>query len=375
MIARPVLLLAAAALIPTVAEAQRASFTTTGGVARLDQFSAGAIGTIGATAAGDLGPLGLRLAGGAMNYQSLGTTNRGRADLRFSQASRGWRVTLGPTLEVGSGINEPWNQAWSGAVAVGRVLGPFEIEVRAAEGLTHPEDQHVSFGRRGAHAGVRAGPVHLVASYDLTVVRDSVLRDDVFYVPGDPSQFRGRVRDVRDAAMVLRVALPTAALSATVGRRSGDDISTQAFWRLEAIVPIAQAASVVVAASREPADVVLGLRGGRATTLGLRLALPEEGRTTRRYPAPVAVERQDDDLVRVIFTLPGGDRARLMGEITGWRPVELEPLGHGKFAAWFRVRGGTYRINVALDDGPWIAPPGMPRVEDGFGGLVGLLAL
>ncbi len=375
MIARPVLLLAAVALLPPVAEAQMASFTTTGGVARLDQFSAGAVGTLGATAGGDLGPLGLRLTGNAMNYQSLGTINRGRADLRFGEAARGWHVSAGPTLEVGSGINEPWNQAWSGAFSVGRALGPFELEVRAAEGLTRPEHQRVSFGRRGARASMSIGPVRFLASYDLTIVRDSVLRDDVFFVPGDASQFQGRVRDVRDAAMVLHVDLPTAALSATLGQRSGDDISTQAFWRLEAAVPIAQTASVVIAASREPADVVLGLRGGRATTLGLRLALPEEGRAVRRFATRVEVDRQADDLVRVVFTLPGGERARLMGEITGWRPVELEPLGHGKFAAWFRVGGGTYRINVALDDGPWIAPPGMPRVEDGFGGLVGLLAL
>ncbi len=375
MIRRPALLLAAAALLPAVTDAQQASFTTSGGVARLDQFSAGAVGTLGARAGGSVGPLGLQLVGHTMNYQSLGTTNRGQADLRFAESGHGWRVSAGPRLELGSGVNEPWNQAWSGVVGVGRRFGPVEIGIDAAEGITRPNRQRVSFGRRGARTGVTIGPVRLLASFDLTIVRDSTLRDDVFFVPGDETLYRNRVRDVRDAAMLLVVDLPTVALSATVGQRSGDDIATQAFWRLEAAVPIAQAASVVVAASREPADVVLGLRGGRATTLGLRFALPEDGRVARRYTTRVEVERQASDLVRVVFTLPGGQRARLMGEITGWRPVELEPLGHGKFAAWFRAGIGTYRVNVALDDGPWIAPPGMPRVEDGFGGLVGLLAL
>ena len=44
-------------------------------------------------------------------------------------------------------------------------------------------------GREGT-----VGPVRFLASYDLTVVRDSVLRDNVFFVPGDASQFQRRVR-------------------------------------------------------------------------------------------------------------------------------------------------------------------------------------
>ena len=36
---------------------------------------------------------------------------------------------------------------------------------------------------------------------------------------------------------------------------------------------------------------------------------------------------------------------------------------------------GTYRINVSVDQGPWIAPPGIPDMHDDFGGMVGLLEL
>ena len=87
------------------------------------------------------------------------------------------------------------------------------------------------------------------------------------------------------------------------------------------------------------------------------------------------IEREDARHVRVVLSLPGGSRARLMGEMTGWRPVDLEPIGGGRFVGSFLAVPGTYRINVALDDGPWVAPPGMPRIEDGFGGMVGLLEL
>lgn len=374
MIRGPALLFAAV-LIPAVADAQEASFTTSGGVARLDQSSAGAVGALSATARGGLGPFGVALVGSTVNYQSLGTANRASADLLFTESNGGWRIAAGPSLEIGSGVAEPWNHAWSGSVAVGRDFGLFDIQVRAAEGITLPSAQRVSFGRRGARAGVAVGPVTVAAAFDLTIMRDSTLRDDVFFDPTDESLYRRRVREVQDASVVLAIDLPTVDFRATLGRRSGDDIATQAWWHLEAALPIAQAAAVTFTTSRNPADVVLGLRGGRATTLGLRLALPEESDRTRNLPARVLVERENAELVRVVFSLPGGSRARLMGEITGWRAVELEAIGGGKFAAWFRAPGGTYRVNVALDDGPWIAPPGMPRVEDGFGGLVGLLKL
>ncbi len=375
MIARPALLLVAAALLPAAADAQEASLSTSGGVARLDQLASGAIGMLGATAGGGLGPLGLQVAANTINYQNLGTANRGHAEFRFAEAGHGWRVVAGPRFDVGSGVSEPWNHAWSGGVIVGRTIGPVALEVNAAEGLTRPDQQRVSFGRRGARAGVTFGPVNVQATFDLTMVRDSTLRDDVFVTPDDESLYRRRVRQFEDAALVLSVTLSTLDINATVGRRSGDDIDTQSFWRLEAAVPIAQTASVVLNTSREPADVVLGLRGGRATTLGLRLTLPDDLGGEGRYATRVEIDRENPDLVRVVFTLPGGERARLMGEMTGWRAIDLEPLGRGKFAAWFRSGTGTYRINVALDDGPWIAPPGMPRVEDGFGGLVGLLQL
>jgi hypothetical protein len=228
-------------------------------------------------------------------------------------------------------------------------------------------------------AGIDFGPVELHGSFDLIIVRDSVLRDDVFFdpiqpVPGDASPFQRRIRHVEDAAMRLAIAFPALDVRATVGRRSGDDITSQTWWRLEAALPVATAASVVFTTARHPADAVLGLRGSSELTLGLKLALPD-GTDRVAVPLRVEVVRETDQLVRVMFVLPGGDRARVMGEMTGWQPVELEPMGRGRFVGWFLSGVGTYRVNVSLDGGPWIAPPGMPRVEDGFGGLVGLLEL
>ncbi len=368
------------ALVPAVVGAQRASLMTGGGVAQLDQLSTEPISTLGLAATAPLGPLAFEVTGTTTNYRDLGNANRVRSALFLTGGQRGWRVAGGPVLTMGSTVREAWTTAWSGAIAVGREVGRLDFEVRAAEGLTQPGGQRVSFGRRGVAMGLDLGPVQLATRLDQTVIRDSTLRDDVFFDPESPrtdiSIFTDRVRRVHDAALAVEVALPSALVSATIGRRAGDDIATQTFWSFDLDVPVAEVASIVFNASREPADVVLGLRGGRTTTLGFRFALPDPRAAGRLRPeAPVVIERETATRVRIVLVLPGGSRARLMGEMTGWQPMELESLGHGKFQGWFLAPAGTYRINVALDDGPWIAPPGMPRAEDGFGGMVGLLEL
>lgn len=372
--------LLAVALCPGVIGAQAAALTTGGGVGQFDQSATGALGTIGLDAGGRLGPVALSLASSTITYQDIGTTNRIGADLLLDFARQGWRAGIGPRFELGNTVRGSWTNAWSGVGMVGRTLGPFDLQVEAGEGITHPMAQRVSFGRRGAELGVAIGPVHLRGSLGVTVLRDSTLRDNVFFngtVPAGTdidTLFRDRTRRIDDLAITMAVQLPTMQITGTVGRRSGDAIATQGWWRLRALVPLTAVASVEIGANRNPADVVLGIPGGRETTLGLRVALPDPATRTRTV-ARVVVEREDARHVRVVLSLPGGSRARLMGEMTGWRPVDLEPIGGGRFVGSFLAVPGTYRINVALDDGPWVAPPGMPRIEDGFGGMVGLLEL
>lgn len=362
---------------PGTLTAQVAALTTGGGVGQFDQSATGAIGTIAFKAQGQLGPIRLDAASSTISYQDLGTSNQAVIDARWAFARDGWRAGIGPRFETGNAIRTGWNEAWSGTGRVSRTIGPFELAVELGEGITHPRDQTVSFGRRSVAAGISTGAIQVRGMFDVTVMRDSALRDNVYFdgSTGDLDVlFRDRVRSISDLALMVVVTLPTLEFSGTIGRRSGDAIATQAWWRVRALVPLTAVASIEIGANRNPASIVLGLPGGRETTLGFRVALPDRGRQPRVIPR-ASVERLDARHVRIVLTLPGASRVRLMGEFTGWRPVELESLGGGKYAASFFATGGTYRLNVALDDGPWVAPPGMPRVDDGFGGLVGLLEL
>jgi len=39
------------------------------------------------------------------------------------------------------------------------------------------------------------------------------------------------------------------------------------------------------------------------------------------------------------------------------------------------VSAGVHEINLRLDGGPWLAPPGLPTRRDSFNGDVGLLVV
>jgi hypothetical protein len=79
--------------------------------------------------------------------------------------------------------------------------------------------------------------------------------------------------------------------------------------------------------------------------------------------------------VRVVrVKLAAASRVELMADFTDWEPVELA----SRDGVWERavsLRSGTYRVLIRVDGGEWIAPPGLPVVDDDFGGKVGLLVV
>ena len=50
-------------------------------------------------------------------------------------------------------------------------------------------------------------------------------------------------------------------------------------------------------------------------------------------------------------------------------------LGAGTWEARLPLAPGVYRVNLRVDGGPWIVPPGLPSVVDEFGGAVGILTI
>ena len=84
--------------------------------------------------------------------------------------------------------------------------------------------------------------------------------------------------------------------------------------------------------------------------------------------------------------LPSGKRAirlyapkaasvELMADFTDWKTVNLENAGGGWWSSPFLLTPGIHELNVRIDGGPWITPPGLPSKTDEFGGSVGILII
>jgi 1,4-alpha-glucan branching enzyme len=77
--------------------------------------------------------------------------------------------------------------------------------------------------------------------------------------------------------------------------------------------------------------------------------------------------------IRVAIT--DAHRVELMGDFTGWDPIDLALDENGAWAASLRIPPGVHRVNVRVDGGPWIAPPGLATITDDFGGRVGVFVV
>jgi len=115
-------------------------------------------------------------------------------------------------------------------------------------------------------------------------------------------------------------------------------------------------------------------RGGAPPASGPQTDAP---RPAARAPS-VSVGSPDEGGRRALrLVLPGARRVELRGDMTSWSVVTLEPAA-GRAQAWegrFALPDGVYHFAVRVDGGEWRVPPGVPAVDDGFGGEVGVLVV
>jgi len=64
------------------------------------------------------------------------------------------------------------------------------------------------------------------------------------------------------------------------------------------------------------------------------------------------------------------------GDFTNWVPLGLERAkDEGWWSKTLLLRPGKYQMNLRLNGGQWIVPPGLLSMVDEFGGSVGLLVI
>jgi hypothetical protein len=263
------------------------------------------------------------------------------------------------------------------AIATGRLhfsRGVSELFVGAGIGRTWDGDAWRSL--QLGEVGVSIGPPsrNAVLSVSPAAVNDSIYYADL------------------QGSIVLETGYLQ--LGATAGSRFGDRITTlsdaTSWASVYATRRINDLLAVSLSGGTYPIDPTQGFPGGRFVSLAVRIA---PRRRVVPAPAPQEIDipvaasslvptvssfssgRDRDGVLALRVTAPGAHLVEINGDFTSWVPMKLTRDQHDatRWTARLPVGPGKYQMNVRIDGGKWIVPPGILSMRDEFGGSVGLL--
>jgi hypothetical protein len=229
-----------------------------------------------------------------------------------------------------------------------------------------------------AGASIGSGPTSALLTISPTMVNDSIK-----YADAQASlSWKGDALDL-GALLGFRLGDQLTTLSANV--KSWASVSA-VFWMTPRI-------ALALGGGNYPVDPTQGFPGGRFVSLSLRLA---QGRSPSQRPseqrgqesplpdlAPNAspavagfiATRGVGDTVTLRVNAPDARTVEISGDFTDWVPVQLARAEGGWWSSTIPIKSGKYQMNVRVNGGQWIAPPGLLSIADEFGGTVGLLVI
>jgi hypothetical protein len=229
-----------------------------------------------------------------------------------------------------------------------------------------------------AGASIGSGPTNALFTISPTMVNDSIKYADV----QASLSWKGEAVDL-GALLGFRLGNQLTTLSANVKSWAS---ASAVFWTTPRI-------GVALGGGNYPVDPTEGFPGGRFVSLSLRFA-----RGRRPRPQPREQSGQESPLpelapnktsgvtgfvatrgVGVAVTLrvnaPDARLVEINGDFTNWVPAPLAPAGGGWWSSSFPIKSGKYQMNIRVNGGQWIVPPGLLSMVDEFGGTVGLLVI
>ena len=175
-------------------------------------------------------------------------------------------------------------------------------------------------------------------------------------------------------------------LTGQAGYRFGDsyDVTPDSRrWAAgSAVIWLTDRVAAVMGGGRVPANPSRGLPARNYANFGLMLSYSSIPRTTVPVK-PLTVAAVKDFEVRALATgtqkitvrVGGVETVEVMGDFSDWTPLVLMRRGRDLWDITLPVSAGVHEINIRLDGGPWVAPPGLPTRRDNFNGDVGLLVV
>lgn len=206
----------------------------------------------------------------------------------------------------------------------------------------------------------------------------------------------------------LRYVTGSWELGAEIGARSGATAiavnENRAWGSGSAMLWLTPTTAIVASGGSYPVDLTQGFPGGKFVSLGLRLA-SRNVRGSDRAPAQTAsplaaaasaseraIANAEEETRALgvsgfeVTAAPDGERVirvkapsartvEIASDFTQWKPLALTRGSDGWWSVTLPLAPGTYQINLRVDGGAWLVPPGLVAVSDEFGGNVGILAV
>ena len=167
-------------------------------------------------------------------------------------------------------------------------------------------------------------------------------------------------------------------METVIGARPRVKEFAPSLWgRIGLAYPVTSWFSLTANAGTEPIRLGLGVPASTFASVSMRLRpwRPPYSGTDAATPAAFSVRPDSPGNYRVSFIVSGAKSVELSGDFDSWRPIALTEARPGVWEATIALTPGTHHVNVRIDSGRWIAPPGLPRAEDDFSGAVGVLVV
>ena len=144
--------------------------------------------------------------------------------------------------------------------------------------------------------------------------------------------------------------------------------ATAAIW-------VHPSAALVFSGGQYSSDIFQGLPGGRFVSLGIRLTPRRVRPIPITAPAPIIYTPEAARAGSIGFEVDGARQVEIAGDWNGWERVRLSKDATGRWVVPVGLAPGAYRFNLRVDSERWIVPEGVPEIDDGYGGRVGLLLI
>jgi hypothetical protein len=221
----------------------------------------------------------------------------------------------------------------------------------------------------------------------LATVAPVVVQDTIHY-----ADVQGALRyPTGNFEVGLNAGLRAGATSPAIGG------SSRAWGSVSVVGWLSRQIALVGSAGTYPVDLTQGFPGGRFVSVGVRLASPNTRQVEREIESAehaataTAATSESTEATGLAFEVgppargttrrelrvfaPSARTVEINADFTQWQPVAMSRGADGWWTLSRMLAPGTYEMNMRIDHGPWVAPPGLLATRDEFGGTTGILTI